>query len=299
MSIDYFGYLGVKESYVIECGNITVVADFDKAREWVEEYINKDGYLYPPITRTIKLDPLTLEEKEVVLKTERPALLHKLPHTHSIEIYGDGTVEEHRKGPSAFLINLLGFLLGYRLQFHDWWFDGRVPINRNTGLVVTKDAVEDFLSDSFRVWNTWDTKNQKLITNLLYMFSRSPHYEWEWERFTIDYMVIDGLWKLHKDLRKIKGGVPHKQRIAQMCKYYEIPEREEDISKIVRLRNDLFHESLWDSEQPGSGGSNDAYYQAMFMRNIIKRLVPAVIGYKTPFVKTEWWHLGTFSFDKK
>ena len=102
------------------------------------------------------------------------------------------------------------------------------------------------------------------------MFCRSPQYEWEWERFTVDYMVIDGLWKLHKDLRKIASAVPHKQRITHMCKYYEIPEQEECISEIVRLRNDLFHESLWDSGQPCNGGSNDAFYQAMFLRNIIK-----------------------------
>lgn len=299
MEVDYFGYLGIKESYTFEGGRITVVKDFDKAQKWMEEYVNKDGFLYPPVTTRVKCDPVTMEKKEPIPNTERQALLHKIPYTHSIELHDSGAIDELRKGPSAFIINLLGFLLGYRLQFHDWWVDGRVHIKRNNGLFVTKDTVEDFLSYSFGVWKTWDADNQKLVTNLLYMFCRSPQYEWEWERFTVDYMVVDGLWRLHKNLRKLEREPPHKERILQMCNDYEIPDHKENMFQIVKLRNDLFHESLWDGGQPCNDGSDDAYCQTMFMRNIIKRLVPAVIGYKTQFVKTEWWHLGRFSFDKR
>ncbi|MEK6545681.1 MAG: hypothetical protein AABZ28_04025 [Nitrospinota bacterium] len=299
MALDYFGYLGLKKSYIFEGGKIAVLEDFDKAQQWMEEYLNRDGFLYPPITQSITCDPVTMEKKETISNTERPALLHRIPSTHSIEIHGCGDIDELRKGPSAFVINLLGFLLGYRLQFHNWWFDGRVPIKKNNGLFVQKETVEDFISHGYNVWKTWDAENQKLIINLLYMFSRSPCYEWEWERFSIDYMVIDGIWKLHKSLRKIDDKVSHPQRILRMCKDYKIPKNDEYLSKINKLRTELFHESLWDGGQPCGSGSNDAFYKTIFMRNIIKRLVPALIGYKTPFIKTEWWHLGAFSFDKK
>lgn len=300
MKIDYFGYLGIKQSYVFDGGRINVVDEFEKAREWIEKYTNKDGFLYPPIEKRFKLDPLTLEKKEVIPKTEKPALLHKLPYTHSIEMDDDCTIEEQRKGSSAFIINMLGFSLGYRLQFHDWWFDGRVPIKTDNGLSITRDTVEDFLSHCFSVWKEWDAKSKKLITNLLYMFSRSLHYEWEWERFTVDYMVIDGIWKLYEKQNKIKEGSVRrlKDRVNKLCKAYKIPVNDRHLTKIIKLRNELFHETLWDKGQPCSAGNNDVFVQTIFLRHLITRLIPAILGYQTAFVKTEWWHLGNFIFDK-
>ncbi len=300
MNIDYFGYLGIKQSYIFDGGRIDVIEEFEKAREWVEKYANKDGFLYPPIKKRFKFNPLTLEKKDVIPKTERPAILHKLPYTHSIEINDDCTIEKQRNGSSAFIINVLGFLFGYRLQFHDWWFNGRIPIKTNNGLSVTRATVEDFLSHCFNVWKGWDAKSKKLITNLLYMFSRSLHYEWEWERFTIDYMVIDGIWKLHKTLKEIKkDSVPHKGRIKKLCDTYEIPINDSYLTKIVNLRNDLFHETLWDRGQPCSAGNNDVFVQTIFLRHLITRLIPAILSYQTTFVKTEWWHLGRFIFYKR
>ena len=299
MSIDYFGYLGINESYTFEGGKISISCDFDKAKQLVDELTNKDGYLYPPITRTINLDPLTMKEKDVVPNTERPALLHNLPVTHSIEIADDGTIEEHRRGPSAFLINLLGFVFGYRLQFHDCWIDGRVLINGNNGLSVHHDTVEDLLSHSFGLWKSWDPESQRLITNLLFMFSRSPHYEWEWERFTIDYMVIDGIWKIDAKKKSIKKYVSHKDRINSLCETYDIPVNDSYIEEMVDLRNALLHESLCDNGQPCSAGSINAFMITIFLRNLIKRLVPAVLDYQTSFIKTSWWSLGAYRFDKR
>ncbi len=300
MKTDYFGYLGIKQSYVFDGGRINVVEEFEKAREWVEEYANKDDFLYPPVVKRFKFDPLTLEKKEVIPKTEKPALLHKVPYTRSIEIVGHCTIEEQRKGSSAFIINLLGCLFGYRLQFHDWWFDGRVPLKTNNGLSVTKATVEDFLSHCFSVWKGWDAESKKLITNLLYMFSRSLHYEWEWERFTIDYMVVDGIWKLCERQKIIKKGSIryHKDRLKKLCETYEIPINDIHLTKTVDLRNDLFHETLWDKGQPCSTGNNDVFVQTIFLRHLITRLIPAILGYQTTFIKTEWWHIGSFVFDK-
>ena len=298
MSIDYFGYLGIRESFVFKGGKVAIVENFQEVRKWVDECTNKDGFLYPPIQNTFIIDPVTLENREEVPKSERPAFLHRMPPSHSIEIDNDSSIEKQRKGPSSFLIHLLGFLLGYRLQFQDWWIDGRVPIKINSGMGIRKDTVEDFLSHCFCVWNNWGVENKQLITNLLYMFSRSPHYEWDWERFAIDYMVFDGLWKLHCNTRNVKNSPSHKKRMSELCNVYKIPKDDTCIDKIVDLRNGLFHETLWDGGQPGSSGSQEAYLQILFLRNLIKRLIPAVFGYKSSFVKTGWWSLSPSFFDK-
>ncbi len=299
MTIDYFGYLGKKESYDFVGGKITVVDDFEQGRNWIEKYTNRDGFLYPPTQNTYSSSPLTPDKKEIIPKTERPALLHSLPYSHSIEISNCGSIEEQRKGPSGFLIQLLGFLLGYRLQFHDWWVDGRVPIGGRKGLSDRKMTTEDFLSHCFPMWKKWNPADQKLITNILFMFSRSVHYEWSWERFAIGYMVIDGLWKLSCNLKVVSEHCPHKDRIQKMCEAYKIPINDLYIGKIVSLRNDLFHETIWDKGQPGSSGSSDTDRHVLFLRNLSTRIILGIFDYDTPFIKTEWWSFSSFIFEKK
>lgn len=299
MSLDYFGYLGKKESYIFDGGKITVVDDFDSAWNWVKKYANRDGFVYPPSQRNYRRDPITREGKEIVPNTERPALLHNMPVSHSIELIDGGGVDEQRKGPSGFLIHLLGFILGYRLQFHDWWLDGRVPIHGNNGFHVHRTTVEDFLSHCFSVWKDWNTTNQQLVTNILFMFARAVHYEWDWERFAVEYMVIDGLWKLSCDLRGVKASyTPHTSRIRKLCEIYGIPANEDYIEKAVSLRKDLFHETLWDKGQPCSAGSDEAILLTVFLRNLTTRIIPAIFDYRTPFINTGWWYLGQCAFDR-
>lgn len=297
MAIDYFGYLGRKESYVFDGGRIAALNDFDAVHQWVKEYENRDGFIYPPPQKTWRHDPMTREAKEVP-NTERPALLHRMPSSHSIELTEGGSIEELRSGPSGFLIHLLGFLLGYRLQFHNWWVDGRIPIDRTNDLSISHAVVEDFLSHCFTRWKKWDKAKQQLVTNILFMSARAVHYEWDWERFAIEYMVIDGLWKLSCDLREVKSNIPHKERIRKMCEVYGIPINEECIERAVSLRNVLIHETLWDRGQPCSAGSNEAYMSIQHLGNLSRRIIPAIFAYKTSFVNTGWWHLGRFSFDK-
>ena len=299
MSIDYFGYLSVKGSFSFDGGEITVLDDYDKANQWIEKYLHKDGYVYPPISRSIRFDPLTMEEKGEVPHTERPALLHNLPRTHSIEITNKNeSIEDMRKGSYAFIINILSYLFGTRLQFHDWFLDGRIPINVNNGFSLQHETVEHFLSHTYKIWESWDEDNQKLITNVLYMFCRSAQYEWDWEQFTIRYMVIDGLWKIYQKKFSVDN-VPHRSRIIEMCKTFEIPIDNEHLGEIIELRNTLFHESLWDKEQPCYGGSNAAFYKTHYLRNLISRLIPAILGYETSFVKSAWWHISQCYFDKR
>ena len=132
------------------------------------------------------------------------------------------------------------------------------------------------------------------------MFSRSPHYEWEWEIFTVNYIVIDGIWNLYVKLKNInKDSVRHKDRINRLCEAYEIPLNYAYAKEIVLLRNALFHEALWDSSQPCSGGSTEACMKTVYLGNLITRIIPAIFDYHTSFVKTKWWCLGKYNFDKR
>jgi hypothetical protein len=97
MTVDYFGYLDRKESYEFAGGVIKVVDDFDEARKWVKDCRNKDGFVYPPLQVTQTIDPVTLKAVSVVPNTTRPALLHRLPPSHALEIYNGDSIEVQEK----------------------------------------------------------------------------------------------------------------------------------------------------------------------------------------------------------
>ena len=161
---------------------------------------------------------------------------------------------------------------------------------------VNKAVAGDFLSNCYQIWRKWPERKQKLISNLLFMHSRAPSYEWDWERFMIEYMVFDGCWKLFGYIGEKEPG--HGDRIKTLCDEWSIPSDDTLIKSIVVLRNDLFHETFWDKSQPCTGVSSEAFLQAYNLRRLNQRLIPALLGYNNSYVRTSWWSLGTCLFEK-
>lgn len=133
---DKFGFLNIGRSFSFEGGVVTILENFEASRSWIDECTNRDGYLYPPQVETVEIYPKKLEEIRGIPKTQRPALTHKLPASHEIELqegYADGDV---RNGDGGLIVHLLGYIFGTRLQFYDWWHDGRVPIKSTHNINV-------------------------------------------------------------------------------------------------------------------------------------------------------------------
>ncbi len=87
------------------------------------------------------------------------------------------------------------------------------------------------------------------MKSILLMFSIAPCYEWDWERFNIEYMVFDGLYKMAEKIYGIKAS-SHKKRFKLCCDKFNIIYNEVNIKKICEIRNDLFHETFWDKGMP-------------------------------------------------
>ncbi|MEM4406590.1 MAG: hypothetical protein QXS68_06045 [Candidatus Methanomethylicaceae archaeon] len=293
-----FGFLPYKGSFQFNGGVILPVPEYDKVASWVDKYTNEDGFLYPPTERRMQLDLKTQKPVKVIPKTKRPALLHRVPASHELLLSASGTTEEIQKGPGAFIIHLLAYLFQIRLQFQSWWFDRRVPIRCPRNFDFNEGTAEDFLSHCYKTWQGWNEREQRLITNVLYMHSRVPSYEWDWERFTIEYMVLDACWKLALRLFGVNKKTPHKDRIKVLCNTFQIPYDENLVTRIVELRNTLFHETLWDGSQPCTTVSDDAFQQPGNLRRINQRIIPALFGYKTSFIRNGWWSLSPSWFDK-
>jgi hypothetical protein len=52
--------------------------------------------------------------------------------------------------------------------------------------VVTTQRGSRLPDRAFSTWRCWPEHCRRLFTNSLYMDSRSPSYEWEWEKFAIN-----------------------------------------------------------------------------------------------------------------
>ena len=286
---DRFGFLPCEYAIEFEGGRISPVPNYNEGLALVEQYTHEDGFLYPPIGCRVN------ESGEEVPKTRRPAHLHPVTASHELSLPFSGTTEDLRKGPGGIVILLLAYLFGVRLQFEGWWLDGRVPVRSTHNIHVTKVVAEDFLSQCYQIWRKWPERNQKLISNLLFMHSRAPTYEWDWERFMIEYLVFDGCWKLSGFDGKRIG---HGDRIKTLCDKWDIPSNDALIKNIVALRNDLFHETFWDKSQPCTGVSGEAFLQAYNLRRLNQRRIPALLGYNNSYLRTSWWALGTCLFEK-
>jgi hypothetical protein len=307
MKRDYFGFLPHKWTIEFDGGRISQVPELDEVSASIRKDTHEDGFLYPPIEYRAKVDPVTLKPLEKIPKTERPAHLYRIPRSHELSLSAFGTPDDIRKGPGSFVIHLLAYLFGVRLQFHDWWVDGRLPLKekaRTHNIRFTEETAGEFLSHCYKTWKSWPGEDRKRVINVLFMHSRAPSYEWDWERFTIEYMVLDGCRRLVESLHLIQKKQKKKkprnsgELIKTLCDSFSIPCDDDLACKIVSLRNELFHETLWDGSQPGTAASSFAFMSHIHLRRLNQRLIPALLGYNTPYVQTKWWLSGKYSFDQ-
>ncbi len=298
----YFGFLPFKWVVEFDGGKIAPIPEYDELMVWVHQYVNEDGFLYPPIVHRVELDSVTMKYLRKLPKTKRPAHLHRVPASHELVLPVSGTQEDFGRSPASFLIHLLSYLFGTRLQFCDWWLDGRVPIlekARAHNISFTQNTAEGFLSHCYKIWKTWPGEEQQLITNILFMHSRTSSYEWDWEQFIIEYVVLDGCYSFGKSLGFVNKEPVHRKRIEVLCQAFGIPAKEDLIKEIVEARNELFHETLWDHSQPCIAKGGSAYHMLPYhLRRLNQRLIPALFGYGTPYVNTKWWVMGPFLFDQ-
>ena len=165
-----------------------------------------------------------------------------------------------REGSAGFVIHLLAFLFATRLQFADWSFDGRVPLERRHRFwmhIMNPQQAERCLDHSLKIWSCWPEPEKKRFTNILYMFSRGCTYEWDWEEFIVQYIVLDALWRMGQQLFGLSART-HKHRTRRLCEHFGldvdnlIANKWIDVDKMAELRNDLFHETLWHGGRPSS-----------------------------------------------
>lgn len=309
---DKIGFLPIKHKLEFEGGSFTPLPNFDEARRFIDKWKNRDGFIYPPLIETKrKLSQPNKPENivwESIPNTERPALLYKLPASHELVIINDPIDDDFRKSDGAFLMHLASYLFGVRLQFYDWWFDSRAPTESTHIISITQQKESDFFSHSYRAWKQWPRDLRIRFTNILYVNSKVPSYEWDWEQFTISYMVFDALYELANAYFGVEEKI-HKKRLYRMCEYFGLACENDNLDKISNIRNNLFHECCWyetrnskreiqsDQKDIRLGRPFDAgFFQSQNLWRLNQRLIPAILGYKTEYIASPWWYMGPFRF---
>jgi len=291
------GYLPYRNTIQFSNGQIHPLDNFDNVCESVKKKANNDGFYYPPVVGMYRerheiLDGKLETFEDLVPNTKRHARLFRMPASHEIQLFDPTNKNDQKKEDGLFITYLVAFIFGVRLQFHDWWFDGRVPIYIQQDFHISHSSIENFIDKAYNIWLNCPEK--KLLTNLLYMQTKTQSYEWDWERFFISYMVFDGCYKFLAKTRHISSKT-HKDRLKTVLEYFNMKIDMNWIEYIVTLRNDLFHEALWEEGQPGSG-STYAHSAAFHLSKLNSRIVFAILGHRGEYIQSPWWLSGTFVF---
>lgn len=244
-----FGFLTEKVDVTFSHGSIVPLPDFDLRMGIISKAFHKDGYLYPPLEISNDFE----NENENAKKAQRPFSMYQIPASHELIISPDEPEKNLREESAGFIVNLLALLFKTRLQFEDWFIDGRIPISvigRDPHLTYPQ-VVENRLSSAYKVWSDWESSSQLLFGNILYMFLRSVIYQRDWEKFLFQYIILDACWNLGKELFGFTAD-GHGKRITELYNHFGVNHSEFlDAKKILSLRKELFHEAKWADGRPG------------------------------------------------
>jgi hypothetical protein len=267
---------------------------FDLNMKFLQKEINEDQFLYPSIETTWEWDLKTKKKINKIPNTKRIAKLHRIIPTHIIQRKDNTDLgSDFRTNDGALILKLLDVLFETTTQFHDWWWSGRVYLDKNKYYWLNPKQLGKIYFEAFSQWAKWDLKAKQVFLNCCFNFARSMTYEWDYERFTFLYICIDAIWWISQDkygINKIVGEktVGHSQRINVILEYFNLHENKEIVKEIVTIRNNLFHEGLWGINSPTSGMRKNQFIAMRQLHEIVQRCILRIIGIQSSFVKSNW-----------
>lgn len=284
-----FGFLAKPVALDVPGIRIRPVADHSERLAFVQQRVHKDGFFYPPEEQRVRLpDWPDTRRREPVPNTKRPAHLFRLPTSHTLEI--DQPASTDPVGDDAgFIAHLLAYVYGTRLQPEGWQFDARVPITQSTHFVwVGQRALERLLVRGYDEWRAQSADRRLRLTNILYMHARAPSYDWEWEEFFTQYLATDAIYD-YCFRTGLAVSVSHGDRIRELCGRLGVwCPSDAPVDELVRMRNTLFHEALWEGERPGYRISSDVHNRVQEFRQLNHKLIAALLGGVTDYTRASW-----------
>lgn len=273
------------------------VDDHYERRVLFEKCCNVDGFFYPPQMATYRIRTDRTRGGRLP-RTTRPAQVFQLPVSHTLSV--DRPIEHAVPySDSTFILQAVAFISGTRLQFEPWAIDGRVPSKSTLGAWVPTDVQEHFVECAYAWWKALPAEHRIRSINLFHAYNRAASAEWDWDMFSQQYMVFDGLYRLHAEIAGINTKVKHHERFKLLTRAYDVPIDEKIVDVIYQARNDLFHEAFWAGAMMGYAPARpDSVQYPRHLRRLNARLLCAITGYRNTFTRSIWWAMGSFQFSR-
>ncbi len=283
---DSFGSMMMPFDIITNKYKINPIIPFEDTIHSLRDCINRDGFIYPPYSETWKVNPFSMEKKEKVPNSGRPANLYRPLPTHTIvKTHGTDLDVVFRINEGALILRLMDVIYETQLQFHDWWWVGRVRMDQKLQEWLTKEELEKAISQALDTWSGWDPDKKRVYLNCCFNFARAISYEWPYEQFIALYICIDAIWWLHFGRDKGNG---HSQRLNKILEVDGLHQNPTIVGKIVDIRNSLFHEGVWGTFYPMSGGPENMHTHVRQLKEIVQRCLLKSIGLTNHFIFTNW-----------
>jgi hypothetical protein len=292
---DSFGFLFEKLNFSFDGGSVRTSREFVKSRKWVNSQVNNDGYIYPLTSYTATQNIKTKRWKRIP-KTTRPAKFFHMPPSHDISLLHPTDQKSDRYGLAGFVVQSLSFLYGTKLQFFNWFIEGRVPVKTQTiNLALHTSDVETFFHRAVPAWLSYSEINKRRMVNLLFVHSVAGAVEWDWQRFLLEYMVTDACYRIADEIKKCRAP-RHQDRLKALSDSFGLAKDDHWFDFFVRLRNNLFHETLWDGGRLFTSPSSESFYAPLHLRRFNHRLVTVLLCGPGRYTKTKWTSIGTYAY---
>ena len=284
---DYFGFIPASISISVGAFEVRPKDDYAETLSRIRSLAAADGFVHP----------CRIGEGTEGPRCEVPSM-YRLPATHVIRgTPGDTNSRERRLAETGVLVHGLAFLLGVRAQFHDWWFDGRVPVRVDEICAITPEEVGEVLTRMGTAFATFPVMVRNRFVSILYLENRTASKHLYWEQFLLRYTVLDALFRCFVELGTLpRKRIAHHERFRVLAEHglMHWSDAEEAVSKsVVAMRNDLVHEGLLDGLTP-AGDYGDVIYLASHLRRLNQRLLLRLAGVSCGFAGSSWTQMGRY-----
>ena len=302
---DQFGFLPIHESWAIGEFVISPVADHKEiVRAIHDDSEMRSGFYYTRMAHWHTEDPRTGESERRPQSRNVPHLFRMYP-THSLrrrngEPLGETQVFREQRGFS--LITLLAYLHRCRGQFHDWFFDGRVPVKSQRRYGMIPREFEPLASQMWESLLALSSELRERLVAAMYTVSRARSYEWHWERFLFAYIALEAIHKTLQDHGKLAMVHTNRQwehRYEQWVQSGLLWSDEASKSKfqeMSELRNEIVHEAMMRGGLLVRDNGGGVSY-VMLLENILERLLLGALDVCCGHRKTPWNTRGVYALD--
>jgi hypothetical protein len=235
-----FGWFPKKIRYKTSKINIDPLPEFEDSVSAVRDsgYVNKGWFCAPIQIR---------KENSQEPCPPVPIPWFALPLTHLLEYQGRLASSKLNE----FLIILFGWSQGLRFQPEGWGHFYRVATEPGmlTDFIIFDQDVPRLLDLAETFWHRHQSDDAAAtMFGAIYWFLFSQSYRQYFERFMMQYIVLDTIYRIHESISGSRSGT-HAMLIGNLATSLNVPLPSWGIvdstgkSEISRLRNDLFHEA--------------------------------------------------------